>query len=525
MEKDNLARTISKNSIFTVIYNVWYLGSRLVLTPLILSYITIEEYGLWSYCFVVLGYLALTAFGFNSTYIRYAADYRSRNENEKLNALLSTGMISMTLFSSVLFVLFWLLLPWLIRVLGIDPALRQTAEKLMIGTAVIFVANFTLAGYQSILEGEQRIALVRKIHLIASILEIVLILLFFNIGLGVFSLLWAYVGRLLLVIVCTFIFAHKVFPFLRLRVKYFSREELKKFTGFGNQMNLLGFLALVINSVDRLLITKLMNLGAVGMYEIGRKLPNIGLMLPSSIAGTVMPAASHLQGSAQHERLKRIYLDATRYLMIFSSIPYIYLIMFASPIIEVWVGKGYDQAVRVMQVCAVGTFINLLTGIGTACVRGIGKPKYEIQYMAISTVLIIASAPFLIHVKGVVGAALAYTLGQTVGSVFFLWIANRLFEVSWRQFAAKVLTPIVVILLLGVPPFAACNAVWSSLAASRWIGLAVLFAGGVAYVLVTLAVFVLFQKRLFSDEERKNLLSLRIPSSMGRVWAKLWRIP
>ncbi|UCD32314.1 MAG: hypothetical protein JSV38_16440, partial [Desulfobacterales bacterium] len=86
-EKDDLAKTISRNSLYTVIYNVWYLGSRLILTPLILAYVTIEEYGLWSYCFVVLSYLALTAFGFNNTYIRYAADYRSRNENDKLNAL------------------------------------------------------------------------------------------------------------------------------------------------------------------------------------------------------------------------------------------------------------------------------------------------------------------------------------------------------------------------------------------------------------------------------------------------------
>ena len=112
-KKDNLAKTLSLNSLFTVIYNVWYLGSRLILTPIILSYVTIEEYGLWSYCFVVLSYLALTAFGFNSTYIRYAADYRSRKEDDKLNELISTGLITMLSFSSLLFCMFYYLVPWL----------------------------------------------------------------------------------------------------------------------------------------------------------------------------------------------------------------------------------------------------------------------------------------------------------------------------------------------------------------------------------------------------------------------------
>jgi len=523
VEKDNLAKTVSKNSLYTVIYNVWYLGSRLVLTPLILSYVSIEEYGLWSYCFVVLGYLALTAFGFNSTYIRYAADYRSRDENDKLNELFSTGLISMIIFSSVLFSIFWCLVPWLVSILGIDPELQGTARGLMIGTAAIFVVNFTLAGYQSILEGEQLITLVRKIHLIASVLEIVLIILLFQMGVGVFSLLWAYSARLFLVILLTIIFAHRVFPFLRLSVKLFRKDALKKFAGFGNQMNLLGFLALLINSVDRILITRFLHLGAVGLYEIGRKLPNIGLMLPSSIAGTVMPAASHLEGSSQQEKLKQVYLAATRYLMILSSIPYAFLILFAHRIIEVWVGRGYIESVHVMQVLAIGTFINLFTGIGTACVRGIGKPRYEIQYTALSAGIILATAPFLIHTMGIIGAAVAYSIGQTIGSIYFLWLVNRLFDVSWRRFADKVLSPVLLIILMGIPSFLMCNALWPRFGMSRWSGLTVLFVSGVCYVIFSFIVLVVFQKKFFSGGERKKLSSFKLPSPLGGFWIKLWR--
>ena len=156
IDKENLAKTLSRNSLFTAVYNVWYLGSRLVLTPIILSYVTIEEYGLWSYCFVILSYLATTAFGFNNTYIRYAADYRSRNENEKLNELLSTGLITMVGFGAVILCGLWLLIPSLLTLLGIDTALQETARKLLLGTAAIFVLNFSLAGFQCILEGEQQ---------------------------------------------------------------------------------------------------------------------------------------------------------------------------------------------------------------------------------------------------------------------------------------------------------------------------------------------------------------------------------
>lgn len=523
VDKNDITRTISRNAVYTILYNVWYLGSRLVMTPLILAYVTIQEYGLWSYCFVVLSYLALTAFGFNNTYIRYAADYRSRNENEKLNAMLSTGIITMLGISLVLFPLFWFSVPWLLKVLGIDTALHKTAHGLLVGTAAIFVLNFCLSGYQYVLEGEQKIALVRKIHLVASVLEIVLIILFFHMGLGVFALLWAYAARLSLVIVLCIYYANRVFPFLRMCIRCYSRDALGKFMGFGNQMNLLGLLSLLINSMDRIFITRILNLEAVGIYEIGRKLPNIGLMLPSSIAGTMMPAASHLEGSDQHDKLKQVYVTATRYLMILSTVPYAFLIIFASRLIEVWVGPGYGGAVVVMQVLAVGTFINLFTGIGTACVRGIGKPIIEIRYMALSAVLIIALLPFAIPRWGITGAAWAYCVGQTAGSLYFLWQANRLFQVRWPRFVKEVLEPVAIILLMGAPPFFFCELLWPDGGASRWLGLGILLAAGLIYVLFCLAALCIFQKRLFSNDERRKMSSLKIPHPFLGIWQKLWR--
>ena len=501
-DKENLAKTLSKNSLFTVIYNLWYLGSRLVLTPIILSYVTIEEYGLWSYCFVVLSYLTLTAFGYNNTYIRYTADYRSRNENDKISQLISTGLITMLCFSGVLFCVFWYVLPGLIDLLGIDPDLRQTAGSLLLGTAAIFILNFSLAGFQCILEGEQRIALVRTIHLVASVIEIALIIVFFEIGMGVFALLWAYVVRLGFTIILCMFFAYRVFPFLRVRFRLFRKEAFRAFWGFGNQMNLLGMLSLLINSVDRIFITRILHLEAVGVYEIGRKLPNIGLMLPSAVAGTLMPAASHLEGSRQQERLRRLYLTSTRYLMMLSSIPYAFLIFFAPQIIETWVGPGYAASVQVMQILACGTFINMFTGIGTACVRGIGKPRYEIQYMTVSAILILGLAFPLIHALGIAGAAWAFSIGQTVGSIYFLMLANRLFEISGPRFLGKVLPPVVLIFAMGLPAKMLGNYLWVFAEASRWLQLGVLTVCGIFYVATSLLVLKVLQQYFFYPSQQ-----------------------
>lgn len=513
---DNLARTISKNAAFTASYNLWYLGSRLVITPIILAHVSVDEYGLWSFCFVILSYLALSAFGFNNTYIRFTAEHLARGEYRKVNELLSTGLISMSILAALMLVVFLTLLTSIIKLLGIDPALQQTARLLLGTTAIIFVLNFTLAGYQSLLEGQQKIALVKTIHLTASILELGLLILFFKAGLGIFSLLWAYCLRFLFIIAGTIWFAKKEMPFLRVDMRDWNREAFKKFTGFGNQMTLIGILTLLINSLDRILITRMINLQAVGLYEIGRKLPNIGLMLPSSIAGTFMPAASHLKGSDQMPRLREIYITASRYLMILSALPYIFLIFFAEKIITVWVGSEFAISATVMRLLALGTFINIFTGIGTACARGIGRADLEIQYTLITLFLIILLLPFMLNAAGIRGAAMAYCTGQICGSFYFMTMINRLLNISWQQFCARVVAPVIVAVLTVLPASAGCHHFWPD--SSRWWGLTHLVTWGLVYCFLTAATVLLFRAQIVSAEEKTHLSRL-IPHNS---WRSLW---
>ena len=236
-----------------------------------------------------------------------------------------------------------------------------------------------------------------------------------------------------------------------------------------------------------------------------------------------MPAASHLEGSSQQQRLKRLYLESTRYLMMLSSIPYAFMIFFAPQIIETWVGTGFDESIYVMQILAVGTFINLFTGIGTACARGIGKPKYEIQYMILSTLLILATAVPLIHRLGIAGGAWAYCIGQSVGSVYFLWRSNRLFEVSWSRFLQKVLPPVAMMFAMGLPAKMLCNFLWLAEEPSRWPKLGLLVVVGLFYVAFSLLILNIFQKRFFSSDERQKISSFPIPGAFGGIWKRLWR--
>ena len=43
--------------------------SRVGLPPIILSYVSLEEYGIWATCFIVISYLGMSTFGIANVYI------------------------------------------------------------------------------------------------------------------------------------------------------------------------------------------------------------------------------------------------------------------------------------------------------------------------------------------------------------------------------------------------------------------------------------------------------------------------
>jgi O-antigen/teichoic acid export membrane protein len=521
--KDNVTKTVSRNSFYTVLFHFWHLGSRLVLAPVVLSYISIEEYGLWALCFVLLSYLGFGAFGFNNTYLKYTAEHRAKNQNQKINELLSTGLIAMTLSSVIIFPLVYISTPHILKYFGMTPELFETATGLVIGSAFIFMVNFSLAGYQCALEGEQKVDLVRKIQLAASIIEMVLIIILLEKGYGVFALLWAYGIRFSFSLALSICFAYKVFSFLKIRLQFFKLEALEKFFKFGGQLQILGLMSLFINSLDRILISKFIGMDAVGFYEIGRKLPSIGQSLPTAAAGALMPTAAHLEGSSQEKKLEQMYLSGTRYLMILFTVPYVCLILFSPQIIEVWLGKGFEQAAVVMQILAVGSFINLFTGVGTSCARGMGLPKYEIKYMSLTCVSMILSAWPLVHFFGMVGGALTYTVGQIIGSIFFINWINKLFKVENSHFCDQIILPVVFIVVTSIPFFFLVESFWSQVAMVRWLGLIFLITIFLIYIIFTVIGIFLARNYLMTDEELLWISNLSFIKSFKEILRQRWK--
>jgi O-antigen/teichoic acid export membrane protein len=292
------SKKLAENAVAGMAATAVYLASRLLLTPLVLTYITLAEFGLWSMCFVILSYAGMGAFGVNTTYIRYTARFHAEGRDAEISGLLSTGMFGMLVFCSLFGCGLLFALPLILDGFHVAAEMRTTAAVMVLGTAAVFGLDLTLGGFRSVAEGLQEIALVKKIYTGAGLVEVAAILFFLYHGAGVRGLLYAYMVRVSLDTGACLLAARRLLPSLRVSPRLISRDHARRLFVFGGKVQVLGGLAIFLSVLDRMVISAMIGLSATGLFEVGRKFPATAKNVSASAFGPFLPAAANLKGSS-----------------------------------------------------------------------------------------------------------------------------------------------------------------------------------------------------------------------------------
>lgn len=444
MSTNSIGKTTARNSVYSMIANGFYLLSRFLLTPFILKYLSIEDYGLWSLCFVIISFLALTNIGLEGTYIKYVAEFHARQETDKINKLLSTGLLFTAVVSLLIVFGIWAGMPQILDMLRIDTDLHDKATFVFMATGLIFMLDVSLSCFGRVLDGLQRLDLTARVKLFTSIVELVLIVILLLSGFGIYGMVYAFLIRYLLAISINVRLAFKHLPGLKVSLHALDMFSLKLLASYGGKMQVLGCIGIFMSTFDKVIITRMLGLSYTGMYEIGRKIPATAARIPTEISGAMMPALSHLHGTSDMSQARMLFLDASRYMSMLSAGLFNFLFVSAPYAIYVWLGNGYEAGTAVMYIISAGTLVHLHTGTSSATARGINRLDWELKYGVLNLILCLILTPVLAASYGLAGAAGGVALSTGIASVYFIWLTNRFFKINLSEYIRKVLHPLVV---------------------------------------------------------------------------------
>ncbi|WP_462322818.1 MATE family efflux transporter, partial [Halochromatium sp.] len=440
-----------------------YLATRFLIPPFVLAHIGLEAYGVWATAFVLVSYLGISTFGISNVYVKYVAEYSAKREHARANGVLAAGVLITTTLSLLLFGVVYLLLPELLIWLKVSPDLQIQAGEVVLVVVAVFLGSIAFSVFGDTLIGRQRIAAQQTIWVVAYLTETLLIFVLVGMGRGIQGLAEAYLIRTLIEIGLAFIVVMRTERWFSLSPRHITKQSLRVILRFGGTVQILGFLAILLHSAERLLAATLIGVKAAGLVDIAKKLPGMAGTIPSVFAGAFVPAASYMHGGLEHDpsgraKLTQLYLKGGRYMNLTAAFICAFLATLPQPILDVWLGEEYPGAVTIMLLSAVAVQIAKLTGPGTSILKGIGRPHDEFYYAIPNIVLLLILLPLSwVWAEGweLLPIVIAVAVATTLSALVFIIRANRLLQVSTKDYLTRVflpgLMPYVVGLLVAIP--------------------------------------------------------------------------
>lgn len=436
---------VSWNASAQMLGRLIYLLTRVILPPITLRYVSLDEYGIWSTCFLIIGYISIGAFGVSNVYIRFAAEYNAKGNFQEIGNLLGVGLLITVLFSVVVMAGLWVSLPWLHVWFKIGGPLQATADALILGTVATMLLDMSFGSYAYILLGINRIIQQTLIWIIGCLIETALIALLLIEGYGVYGLLWAFVARYLFSIFFYAAACYRAIPGLKLSLKG-GKSKLRLFLGYGGVLQLTGLVSIVMYSAERIFAGMLTGVGAVGLLDIGQKFPMMASQLFGSAQSSFLTALTHHHALDQQDEIVRLYVQGTRYMNLLNGLAMGFMAPFGGLIITAWMGADpkYGDAISIMTLAAVGYHLHAITGTATSYYQGTHRPWRPLLVYMVPQIFVVGIGLVIavMELGETILAVVAAMAGARVAtSLLYLTHANTSLRLPQWKFWWYVLLP------------------------------------------------------------------------------------
>ncbi len=463
-------------------------------TPLMLSILGTEEYGIFGLANSVMGYIGLLNFGIGSAVVRYISKYRAQGDQEEEERV--TG-----LFISIYSVIALLILAAGMTLsfhLGFyDRSLSEkqveqlaTLVRLMTVNMAIFLPFST---FSSIIISRERYIFNNLIHIGQTILTPCLNLLLLFCGFGTVGLV---VVSTIINAVSNGAYGIYVFARLKIRIRFRGKvpgllREILTFSAFA----FLGSLVDILYwSTDKLIIGWAVGATAVAVYNVGASFNGYLTSLSTAFNSVLTPRICAIVTKDNGaEELSNLFIRVGRLQFIVISFVVSAFVAFGRQFIDLWVGPDYREAYGVALLTMLPVSVPLIQNTGLNILYVLNKHRFRsIVYCCIALLNAVLTF-WLVETHGIIGAAFATCLSYVIGNILIInCYYHRKIGLDIPRFWKNILAMSPVMFLMGI-------AAWFTLErlpVMNWL----VFLG--AAVIYTVVYFLLAYRFMMNDYER-----------------------
>lgn len=461
------------------------LGIVFLTTPVLISHLGAEAFGLFAIVAALPAYAGLLDFGIGAGLVKHLTEYSESGDPVGVRQVMTLSLTFYALLGVVLTPIIYLLAPSITHLFAISDRVRATAEISIVVMFLYFIGSGVVGVVSARLVSLHRMDVTSVIGLLSQVVYGVLVVVVIPISPTILTAIWLNVVQLVVGGLLLYGVVLRTDKRILCNPLTIPGPLIRKLFAFGGWMQLNSLTALVNLEADKLIIAWFLNIAAVTPYQIGNRLASLNRIIPFQLLSALMPAATMMHVGRSREEAEHFYRDMSRYLMLLTLAITGFTMSVADRLIITWIGQPYPQATLILFALSLSFAVNNLTGGGTTMVRAAGQPRYETYYAVVSMALNIGLTVILAPSFGLAGILGGTIIANVISSGYFIILFHRRFclpwfqtmgDWLWRLMAATVAACAGIYLVQALEP--------GTLPADRLTGLVLLTAYGVLYLML-----------------------------------------
>jgi O-antigen/teichoic acid export membrane protein len=412
------------------------------MTPYVIGKLGLEQFGLWSLIYSLVGLFGLMDFGLATAAVKYVAEATGTNNQQGRNQTLATLLL--------IYVVIAVLCMTLVMVLATpvsssfelaDDQQQMFAPVLwLLGLAVSL--NFPASLFKASMSGAGRMHIVNIFDLVMVLVNVSLTFVLLEAGYGMMGLAISTAVTLLGTSVAMIPLAYRLIPGFSVHWGLVSRQRIRPLLSFSMCAFMANIALLVTLRLDPIAIKMFLPLSAVALYAIAAKISEYVFLLNKQFSNALMPLVSQLHGRGDSASIGKLMLDGTRLLLAFALPAIGLLFYYATEFIELWLGSEFAASAYLLRILLVALLPATLQ-LNAANVLGMtGQHRFLAHCMLGSALLNILASIAGVAIFGLQGAAFGTLLAVLVIEAgLILPRAYAFIGVSATHFLRQTLVP------------------------------------------------------------------------------------
>lgn len=482
-------RSFARNTVYNLIGQGAPLLVAVFAIPILLKGLGTDRFGILTLSWMFIGYFSIFDLGLGRALTQLVAERIGTEREGDVPTLFWTAHTIMLMLGTVGAIIAGAISSPLVHsVLKVPPQIIDEAVySFYILSALIPVVILT-AGFRGVLEAYHHFGLINAVRVPMGVFTFggpLIVLPWSNhLGPAIFSLAVVRVCVMYAYYRCCM----KVLPSLSERITI-EKDYVRPLLGFGGWMTVSNVISPIMVSMDRFVIGAVLSTTAVAYYATPYELVTKLLIIPSALVCILFPAFATTYQTNPEKALH--YYSRSIKCIFLILLPFVLaFVIFAREGLSLWVGSEFAlHSFRVLQWLAIGVLINSVALVPFSFVQGIGRPDLTSKLHLLELPLYLVILGVLLKEKGIVGAAVAWSVRVTIDGVALLLIVNKIGQTRSALKFTAFMAIFIVLLFLG---FNLSNIVYK-----------LLFFSGYMFTAISVALYS------FLGERRSKLLETR----------------